>query len=235
MKILLATTNPGKLREIQAVAAMTTVPARAGAPSLEIIGLSDLPVTVEEPVEDGLTFEANAVLKASHYADATGLPCIADDSGLEVDALDGAPGVHSARYAGVDGSREVCDPANNRKLLEVLGDLPAHERSARFVCAMALMLPDQAEPAAVVRGEFEGRILGPGDVGFVDEDPGAGFRGRGENGFGYDPLFLLPAMGKTSAQLTPAQKNSISHRGRATRKMLKAVESIFFAAADKTQ
>lgn len=200
MTILLATTNPGKLREIQAVLQL---------PGVELVDLGSLPA-IPEPVEDGDTFEANAILKARYYAAASGRWCLADDSGLEVDALGGAPGVRSARYAGIQGPRHVVDPANNARLLERLQGVPADRRTARFVCAMAL-----ADPAgtvhALVRGTFEGLILPEG------ESP------RGVHGFGYDPLFLpdkIPgAPGRTSAELSPDEKNAISHRGDAARQM----------------
>ncbi|MFG0248214.1 MAG: RdgB/HAM1 family non-canonical purine NTP pyrophosphatase [Phycisphaeraceae bacterium JB051] len=207
MKFLLATSNPHKLDEIKAVIT---------DPQLEIVTLKGIGLDIDEPVEDQPTFEGNALLKAQYYANAAGLPCFADDSGLEVDALDGAPGVYSARYSGMTGGRDVVDPANNQKLLNELGDLPTEQRTARFVCAMALCFPSNsdinAEPI-VVRGTIEGRILGPGDEGYAIDNP----KGIGTNGFGYDPLFFVPELGKTTAQLTPDHKNSISHRGKASR------------------
>ncbi|MAX24235.1 MAG: non-canonical purine NTP pyrophosphatase [Phycisphaeraceae bacterium] len=229
MRFLLATSNPHKLDEIKAVIT---------DPALEIVTLKDIGLDIDEPVEDQPTFEGNALLKAQYYADAAGLPCFADDSGLEVDALDGAPGVYSARYSGMTGGRDVVDPANNQKLLNELGDLPTEKRSARFVCAMALCFPPGSQTFSktgsdpvlntvlnkkgirnlfrdpiVVRGTIEGRILGPGDEGYAIDNP----RGIGKNGFGYDPLFFVPELGKTTAQLTPDHKNSISHRGKASR------------------
>jgi XTP/dITP diphosphohydrolase len=223
MRIVLASTNPGKLREIRAV---------IDEPGVAWVGLHELPRAIPEPIEDGDTFEANAVLKARYYAAASGLCCLADDSGLEVDALGGAPGVHSARYAGVTGPRDTVDPANNRLLLERLEGVPPHLRTARFVCAMALATPpDMPVPSgwmafhapcevgyvlAVVRGTFEGRIIVPADAA----DPRQPHLGRGEHGFGYDPLFLPDAApGRTSAELPPQQKNAISHRGDASRRM----------------
>ncbi len=203
MKILLATTNPHKFDEIRAV---------MNDPSLEWMTLSDWPDPIEEPVEDGATFEDNAALKARYYAQATGLATLADDSGLEVDALDGRPGVHSARYSGKQGSRETVDLANNRKLLnEMRGKV---NRAARFVCAMAVHRPGDDRPWAMVRGTIEGRILSTDEL-----DPASPERGRGGNGFGYDPLFQLDAMGKTTAELEPDHKNRISHRGNAARDM----------------
>jgi len=153
---------------------------------------------VPSPVEDGDTFEANARLKARACVTATGLPAIADDSGLEVDALGGDPGVHSARYAGEPSD----DARNNAKLVAALEDVPADQRTARFVCAAAVVLPDGRE--RVVRATMEGRI--------VDEP-------RGQHGFGYDPHFVSDAAGdgRTNAELQPAQKDAISHRGAAFR------------------
>lgn len=246
MKILLATSNPHKLAEIQAVIT---------DPSLKIVTLKDIGLDIEEPVEDQPTFEGNAQLKAQYYAHASGLPCFADDSGLEVDALDGAPGVYSARYANITGSRDVVDPANNQKLLTELGDLPKEKRTARFVCAMAFSPPgssdkgDLREPnkltgsdpvsldsntnkgvrnrfdSIVVRGTLEGRILGPGDEGYAIDNPA----GIGKNGFGYDPLFFVPELGKTTAQISADHKNQISHRGDASRKMWEQLKALILA------
>ena len=209
MQLLIATSNPHKIDEILAV-------ARELKTDLELIGLKDAGVDVPEPVEDRDTFEGNAQLKAEYYAGHARLPCLADDSGLEVDALGGAPGVISARYSGVQGGRDTVDPANNRKLLDELGDTPADQRTARFVCAMALCWADTSRDPLVVRGAFEGRIITPDQA----EDPDQAHLGRGQNGFGYDPLFWLQDRGCTSAELSPAQKNAISHRGDATRKLL---------------
>ncbi|HCD34173.1 MAG TPA: non-canonical purine NTP pyrophosphatase [Phycisphaerales bacterium] len=220
MKCLLATSNPHKLQEIQAVIT---------DPSLTIVTLKDIGLEIDEPVEDQPTFEGNAQLKAQYYADASGLPCFADDSGLEVDALNGAPGVFSARYSGMTGGRDVVDPANNQKLLDELGDRPVEQRTARFVCAMAMCNPETGtekggtekgvrnlfDKPIIVRGTIEGRILGPGDAGYAVDNP----KGIGENGFGYDPLFYVPELGKTTAQLSPEHKNQISHRGHASRLM----------------
>lgn len=228
MKILLATSNPHKLAEIAAVIT---------DPSLTLVTLADIGLDIAEPVEDQPTFEGNAQLKAQYYADAAGLSCFADDSGLEVDALDGAPGVYSARYSGMTGGRSIVDPANNQKLLNELGDLPRAQRTARFVCAMAMCFPTPGTsetPASakgvrnlfhapiVVRGTIEGRILGPGDEGYAIDNP----KGIGENGFGYDPLFFVPALGKTTAQLSPEHKNRISHRGNASRLMWQQIKQL---------
>jgi XTP/dITP diphosphohydrolase len=138
-----------------------------------------------------------------HYARLTGLDCVAEDSGLEVDALNGAPGVYSARYAGVEGSREVRDAANNAKLLHALRGVPTEGRAARFVCAICLARPD-GTVVVETSGTYEGVIA---------ESP------EGENGFGYDPLLYIPELGRTSAQLSPAEKNARSHRGAAARKL----------------
>jgi XTP/dITP diphosphohydrolase len=232
MQVVVATSNPHKLEEIHAVFSACaserdrTDPERvgyvaAGKPSspIELLTLATARAAeLAEPVEDGDTFEANAIIKARYYATHTKLPCIADDSGLEVDALNGDPGVRSARYSGATGGRGIVDPANNRRLLRELGQRPTKERAARFVCAMAFALPDVAD-VLIVRGTVEGRILGPGDEGFYAADVETNFRGRGSNGFGYDPLFLVPSLGKTTAELSPEHKNAISHRGDASRKL----------------
>jgi XTP/dITP diphosphohydrolase len=219
MRILLATTNPHKLHEIRAV---------MDDPAIELISLDALSQSIAEPVEDGDTFQANAIKKARHYAQAAGMLCLADDSGLEVDALAGDPGVRSARYAGVQGPRRQVDLANNRLLLENLREVPIEKRTARFVCAMALAAPPAPDPKHLapafanlydtpltVRGTIEGRILTVSEAA----DPAAPQRGRGVHGFGYDPLFLVSELGKTTAEIDPAHKNAISHRGQAARAM----------------
>lgn len=248
MKILLATSNPHKLDEIRAVF------AAGGATHLELLSLRDVGADgLPEPVEDAPAFEGNALIKARYYAQRCGMLCMADDSGLEVDALGGAPGVISARYAGATGGRSVVDPANNAKLLAELGDTPVAQRTARFVCHMVLVSPGNA-PAqtaksaaplsqrsglaggelpgeklpgvlASVRGVIEGRILLPGETA----DPSQPHRGRGANGFGYDPLFEPTGMHKTTAELSPEEKNAISHRGDASRRMLAAIEALKIA------
>jgi len=217
MTILLATSNPHKVEEIREVFAEMAQGDRATA--IDLASLDDLGRRLPEPVEDRPTFEGNAEKKAVHYATLSGLLSLADDSGLEVDALGGEPGVRSARYAGAEGPRSTVDPANNALLLERLGTTPVERRSARFVCAMALAAGPSANGAAsviaAVRGTIEGRILGPGDEGFAPGDSA----GRGGNGFGYDPLFLVRELGRTTAELSPQEKNRISHRGQAARKM----------------
>ena len=174
---------------------------------LRVRSLRDVPggEAIEEPVEDGDTFETNARIKALYYAEALGLregqACLADDSGLEVDALGGAPGVYSARYAGLGDTRPERDGANNAKLLDALKDVPRERRTARFVCAVCV-----ADASGVVfeaRGEF---------AGVIGDSP------RGSNGFGYDPLLVLDD-GRTSAELLPCEKNARSHRGDAVRQV----------------
>lgn len=199
--ILLATSNPHKIEEI------TTVLAPLG---FQVMSLSALDVHVDEPVEDAPTFEGNAKTKAVFYARATGQLCLADDSGLEVEALDGQPGVHSARYAGTGQTRAQRDAANNAKLLDAMREVPIEKRDARFVCVMCLADPD-GNVIATTRGEF---------AGLITDEP------RGTNGFGYDPLLYLPDVECTSAQLTPQQKNARSHRGRAARAMADQLERL---------
>ena len=194
MRVLAATTNPNKVRELAEV---------LGPLGIEIVGL-DPECEVPEPVEDAATFEGNARIKALAYGRALGTACLAEDSGLEVDALGGAPGVHSARYAGALGTREQRDRANNEKLLRELlrlGPMRMEERRARFVCALCLV-----DAAGRIVFETRGTY-----AGLIAEAP------RGENGFGYDPLLFLPELGKTSAELSPEQKAARSHRGAAAR------------------
>lgn len=190
--LVVATTNPHKVRELREVLAPL---------GYQLRGLSELGLDLPEPVEDADTFEGNARIKALAYARALGLPCVAEDSGLEVDALGGAPGVYSARYAGVDGSREERDRANNEKLLRELAAHGVTDARARFVCAICLVAAD-GTVSFEARGTYEGTITD---------------RPRGENGFGYDPLLYLPELGCTSAELTPDEKNARSHRGKAAR------------------
>lgn len=210
--ILLATTNPHKLDEVRAILAPL---------GFAVLGLHDVTLpsgalasTLPEPREDGDTFEANSRIKAIHYARGAGLPCLADDSGLEVDALGGAPGVHSAYFAhGIDSalhhSRAERDAANNAKLLALLEHTPDAQRTARFVCVMTAARPNASDTAdssgatvlASARGVFEGRIA---------RAP------RGGSGFGYDPLLLL-SDGRTSAELSSEEKNARSHRAAAAR------------------
>ena len=182
--IVIATTNPGKQREVRAIL--------AGLP-VRWVSLADYG-NLPEAVEDADSFDGNARIKALHYAGLTGEWALADDSGLVVDALDGAPGVHSARYAGAASD----SAANNAKLIRELASVPSGDRSARFVCAVAIAAPDRV--LATATGRFDGLI--------VD-------RPRGTGGFGYDPHFWIPDRGITVAELAPKEKNRISHRGRA--------------------
>jgi XTP/dITP diphosphohydrolase len=203
--VVIATGNPHKVEELRAV---------FGAEGVAVVGLRELAGwdRITEPAEHGATFEENARIKALGYAGQTGRWCIADDSGLEVEALGGAPGVISSHYAtgGADSGalRVQRDLANNDRLLKELAGVPGPARAARFVCVMCLARP--GEVLAVSRGTLEGRIGVPGEVP------------RGGNGFGYDPLFVLPD-GRTSAELSAAEKNAASHRGAAARDMARRV------------
>jgi len=206
MQIVLATSNPHKVDELRAIF------AEMGLLEVELLGLADAaPGTLREPEETGATFEENATIKAVAYATQLGRTCLADDSGLEIDALGGKPGVISSHYCS-DGremgmTRVQRDGANNRRVLRELDGVPEGSRTARFVCVMCLAEPS-GRVLAMTRGTFEGRIGLPGDVP------------RGEHGFGYDPLFLLPAPDpRCSAELSPAEKNRRSHRGEAARRM----------------
>ena len=190
-RVVLATRNAQKLAELQRVVA-------AEAPEVEVLGVADV-ADYPEPAETERTFEGNALLKARACVAATGLPALADDSGLAVDILNQMPGVRSARWAGPGAS----DQENNALLLRQLGDVQAAERTARFVCAMALVLPDGIEHVRI--GEMRGRI---------------GVSPAGHNGFGYDPLFVADGYAMTNGELEPPAKDAISHRGRAVRAIL---------------
>ena len=196
-EIIVATGNPHKVEEIREILAVH---------GFRVLSLTDVGAEgIPEPEEDGDTFAQNARIKATQYARAINRMVLADDSGLAVDALGGAPGVFSARWSGLGVTREERDNANNKKLLEELASTPADRRTARFVCAMCLSAADGSVIAETV-GEFHGSI---------------GTNARGVNGFGYDPLFVVDANGQTSAELTSQQKNDRSHRGAATRAMAK--------------
>lgn len=194
-KIVLASNNAGKVREIN-----------------ELLKDSDITVTAQSEFnvpdieETGLTFVENAILKARNACAHTGLPAIADDSGLEVDALDGAPGIYSARYAGVGAS----DEENLQKLLSDIRHVPAAQRAARFQCLMVYMRTEKDPTPLIVQGTWEGRILAAP---------------RGSNGFGYDPVFLVPSHNCSSAELEPAVKNSLSHRGQALQALVAALRT----------
>jgi XTP/dITP diphosphohydrolase len=192
MKLVFATTNPHKLREIQEI----LLPL-----GIDVRGLDDLGERPPEPAEDAPTLEGNARLKAVAYARALGHACLADDSGLEVDALGAAPGVHSARYAGVGGTREQRDRANCEKLVTELRRLGSVSRQARLVCTLCL-----ADAAGGVLFEARGVV-----EAVVTDDA------RGENGFGYDCHLFLPELGKSVSELSPAEWHSRSHRGCAGR------------------
>lgn len=207
MQLLFASSNPHKVEEVRAI---------LSPHGIDVIGLDALAEEPPEPVEDGATFEANARIKAIAYAKATGRLCLADDSGLEVDALGGAPGVHSARYAdsGSDErktrmTRAQRDAANNAKLLRELNakNIPFEQRAARFVCAMCL-----ADSNGTILAETRGTF-----PGLITDQP------RGGNGFGYDPLLYLPDRNCTSAELSPEEKNARSHRGEAARTMAETI------------
>ncbi len=189
MQVVLATRNQGKIRELQAMLA---------GHGVDVLGLDSFP-QVGEIEETGATFEANARLKAEAVSKATGLIALADDSGLVVDALDGAPGVYSARYSGENAT----DASNNEKLLAALDGVPQDKRGCRFVSVVVAHAPDGRE--LVFEGVWLGRVA---------------FAPQGENGFGYDPLFLDPELGLSAAQMTPEQKNERSHRGRAMRALM---------------
>lgn len=192
---MVATGNPHKVAEIREILADKGVRVL----SLIDVGAGDL----VEPDENGATFADNARIKATVYARAIRRMVLADDSGLAVDALDGAPGVFSARWSGLGRTRDERDQANNAKLIEQMASIPLMQRTARFVCAMCLAEADGSVVAETI-GEFRGSI---------------GYRAHGKNGFGYDSLFLIDASGRTSADLSPDEKNMLSHRGTATRLM----------------
>ena len=194
-RILVATSNPKKVEEIRGALA----PLGIAVASLADAGFAGL----AEPDETSRTFEGNARLKAIAYAAATGHVALADDSGLEIDALGGEPGVDSAIWAGASGDRATRDARNNAKLVSALLGVPADARTARFVCTICVADP-KGRVICEARGTVEGEIV---DVP------------RGANGFGYDPHFLVRALGRTTAELSPEEKNSISHRGQASREI----------------
>lgn len=187
-RILFATGNQGKMKEVREILANLGV---------EVISMREAGVSAEI-VEDGETFEENAVIKARTIMELTGEVTLADDSGLEIDALGGEPGVYSARYMGEDTSYHI----KNNDLIRRLSQVPRQQRTARFVCSIAAAFPDGE--IITTDGVIEGLI---------------GYEEAGENGFGYDPIFVVPQLGCTTAQLSDEQKNEISHRGKALRKM----------------
>ncbi len=192
-RMIFATGNENKMKEIREI---------LGALPLEILSMKEAGVSADI-VEDGKTFEENALIKARTICKLAGEMVLADDSGLEIDYLNKEPGIYSARYMGEDTSYHI----KNKSLIDRLEGVPDEKRTARFVCAIAAVFPDGKE--LVVRGTVEGII---------------GYEEKGENGFGYDPIFYLPERGCTTAELPPEEKNSISHRGNALRLMKELLE-----------
>ncbi len=194
-KIVLASGNQGKLKEFQQL---------LGDCGFDIVPQSDF--NVPEAEETGLSFVENAIIKARNAAKYTGLPAIADDSGLEVDALNGQPGIYSARFAGKNAS----DEDNNKKLLADLNNIPESQRSARFQCLLVFIRHENDPAPLISQGSWQGNIL---------------FEALGENGFGYDPLFFVPEKNCSSAQLPPEIKNKISHRGLAIADLVQRINT----------
>ncbi len=194
-KVVLATGNPGKVRELADLLADF---------GLNVVAQTEL--GVESAEETGLTFIENAILKARHAAQITGLPAVADDSGLAVDALGGAPGIYSARYAGVDAS----DQQNLDKLLVALKDVPQGSRGAQFHCVLVYMRHAEDPTPLVFHGSWAGEIT---------------HAAAGEGGFGYDPIFYIPELGRTAAELSRDEKRVVSHRGKALKLMLEAMRN----------
>lgn len=194
-RIIFATGNQGKLREIREI--LSDI-------GIEVISMKDAGIAADID-ENGTTFEENAIIKAKTIHQLTGEAVMADDSGLEIDYLNKEPGVLSARYMGEDTSYHI----KNMALVERLAGVPDEQRTARFVCVIALVLSNGE--VLTTRGDFEGSI---------------GYEEKGENGFGYDPIFYVPEYGCSSAELSPEQKNAISHRGQALRKMKEKIEQL---------
>ena len=200
MKLIMATGNQNKVREIREM---------LEGSDIEIISMKEAGITADIE-ENGATFEENAAIKAEAIRDLSGQMVLADDSGLMIDAMDGGPGVHSARFMGEDTSYDI----KNAAILKELENVPEEKRGARFVCAMALAFPekDGAKPKTqIYRGVFEGRIA---------------YEAKGENGFGYDPIFFVPSRNMTSAELSPEEKNAMSHRGNALRQVVEALRQL---------
>lgn len=197
-KVVLASGNQGKLIELQAI---------LSANDVELIPQAYF--NISEVEETGLSFVENALIKARHACVKTGLPCIADDSGIEVDALDGKPGIYSARYSDTYGSS--ADAENNAKLLQELEQVPDLDRTARFQCVIVFLRHEKDPMPLICQGSWKGRIM---------------FKESGENGFGYDSLFYVPTHQCTSAELQPEVKNSLSHRGQALRQLLKCWQDL---------
>lgn len=194
-RVVLASSNKGKVKEFSELLA---------GRDIRVVPQSDF--GVPDADETGLTFVENAILKARNAAMHTGLPAIADDSGLEVDYLNGAPGIYSARYAGGDGG----SAANNTKLLQALADVPPEQRGARFQCVLVYLRHADDPTPVICQGTWEGRIL---------------TTAQGEAGFGYDPLFFVPGEGCSAAELPAVRKNELSHRGQALRCLLEALSA----------
>lgn len=195
MRIIFATGNEGKMREIRMIMADL---------GMEILSMKEAGLSADV-TENGTTFEENALIKAKAIAALCDDIVLADDSGLEIDALNKEPGVYSARYLGEDTSYHV----KNKNLIDRLEGVPEEERTARFVCSIAAVMPNGE--AYVEKAAMEGRI---------------GYEERGENGFGYDPIFVLPEFGKTTAELSPEEKNQLSHRGKALRMMKEKLKGV---------
>jgi len=193
-KVIIATNNKGKVKDFQSLFTPMGV---------EVTSLHDFP-EIEEVEETGTTFEENAILKAEHLANELNIPVIADDSGLMVDALEGRPGVYSARYAGLHKN----DEDNLQKVLKELEGISTEKRTARFYCALALAIP--GKETLTVHGTVEGLIA---------------TEKQGTNGFGYDPIFFLPELNRTMAQLTAEEKGSLSHRGNAIKELMKVIKA----------
>ena len=219
MKLVVATHNEGKLVEIRRI-----LEERLGAEADQVELVSAGSLNLPDPVEDGVTFQENALLKARDVARRTGLPAVADDSGLIVDVMGNAPGILSARWSGVHGD----DAANNALLLAQIADIPDAKRTARFRCAAALVVPETTN-AADAPYPIAQEVVQTGEMpGVIIHEP------RGEHGFGYDPLFVPDDQPRrdgadgedslTSAEMTPAEKNAISHRGKALRALAPAIE-----------
>jgi len=200
-RVVLASGNPGKLAELRELFAGT---------AMQIVARGEL--GIGEADETGLTFVENALLKARHAAAATGLPAMADDSGLEVDALDGAPGIHSARYAGMSCN----DAANIERLLQEMAQVPDRRRVARFHCVMVFLRHALDPTPLISEGVWAGTLA---------RAP------RGTGGFGYDPVFYVPEHGCAAAELAPATKNALSHRGQAARGLARLLEARYFSTA----
>lgn len=193
-KIIFATSNEGKMKEVRAILEDL---------GMEVLSMKEAGIHVDV-VEDGTTFEENAVIKATEIQKVCGEIVLADDSGLEIDYLNKEPGIYSARYMGEDTSYRI----KNQNLIDRLEGVEDEKRTARFVCAIAAAFPDGT--VEVARGTIEGRI---------------GYEESGENGFGYDPIFYVPEYGCTTAQLSPEQKNEVSHRGKALREMKEVIKA----------